>query len=100
MRCQYVHLVLNLLEMAKRSERRLVDRGPGFKVNVLGQQTETQAAGTYDFTAIRRLFVIDQVKDRRLARAVAAYQPDMLTRIYLQRHAAQNILSAVRLVYL
>jgi hypothetical protein len=78
-----VHLVLNLLEMSKRSQRRLMDRGPGFKVNMLGEQTETQASGTYDFTAIRRLVVINQVKDRCLTRAVAPHEPDMLTRIHL-----------------
>ena len=86
--------------MPKRSERRLMNRGPRFKVDMLGQQSKTEAAGSYDVTAIGRLLAIDQAKDRRFTRAIPANEPDMLARIYLQRDASQDILRAVRLVYL
>ena len=86
--------------MSKRRQRRLVDCGARLKVNMLGQQTEADAAGPYDVSPIRRLFGIDQAKDGRLARPIPANEPGMLARIYLQRYPAQDILSAVRFVYL
>ena len=66
---------------------------------MLSQQTQTDAAGTYDVAAIWRFLVINQAKDGGLTRSVAADEPDVLARIYLQRRAAQDILRAVRLMY-
>jgi hypothetical protein len=95
---ELVHLVLDLLETAKRSERRLMDRRAGLEVNVLVQQAEFHATGTHDVAAIRCLIASDETKDRALSGAVAADKTDVFTGIHLQCGATQNVLSAVGFV--
>ncbi len=96
---ELMQLVFELLQMAESRERRLVHGRTRFEVNVLGEQPQFQAARAHHFAAIRRGFIIDQAKDRRLAGAVAPDQPDVISRIDLQRCAAQNVLRAVGFVY-
>jgi hypothetical protein len=96
---QLVHLVLDLLQPAKRSQRRFVNSGTGFEVNVLVQQTESQAARTDDVAAIRRFVTSDEPKDRTLARAVSTYQPDVFPGIDLQGRASQHVVNAIGFMY-
>src|SRR5437667_8315271 len=96
---KFMHLVFELLQMAEGRERRFVNGRTRFEVDVLGEQAQFQVTRAHDFTPIRRGFIIDQPKDRRLAGAVSSDQSDMLARIDLQRCAAQNILRAVGFVY-
>src|SRR2546426_758948 len=91
---QLMHLVLDLLQMAKRRQRRFMHSRARVEVNMLGQQSELESAGTRNFAAIRSLFFVYQAKNRRLAGAVTSDQTDMLTGIDLKRGAAQNVLSA------
>ena len=70
----------------------------GLEVNVLVQQTEFDSARTHDVTPVRRFIASDETKDRALTGAVAAHKSDVLTRIYLQRCASQDVLNAVRFV--
>ncbi len=92
---QLVHLVLDLLQTTEGSERRFVDGRAGLEVNVLVQQAELHSARAHDVTTIRCLIPSDETEDRALAGPVAADEPDVFTRIHLQRSAAQDILGAV-----
>ena len=67
-------------------------------MDVLGQQTEPHAASADNLSPIWWLFIVNQPKNGRLARSVPAYQANVLTGIYLQGYATQDILRAVRLV--
>ena len=67
-------------------------------MNMLGEQAEPQPAGANDFAAVGCLLAAEQTKDRGLAGTVATYQTDVLTRINLERCAAQNVLRAVGLI--
>jgi glycerol-3-phosphate responsive antiterminator len=91
---EVMHLVFDLLQPAKRAERRFVDGRTGFEVNVLRKQSELQATRAHNVSTVGRLFLSDQLEDGGFARAVAAYQTDVLTRIDLERSAPQNILRA------
>jgi hypothetical protein len=91
-----MHLVFDLLQASKGSKRRLVNGRTGFEVNVLVQQTKFHSTRTHNITTIRGFITSDETKDRALAGAVAAYQANVLTRIYLKRRAAQDILNTVR----
>ena len=77
-----------------------MNRRTRFEVNVLVQQTEFHSARTHDVTTIGRFIASDETKDRALTGAVTAYKSDVLTRIYLQRCASQDVLNAVRFVNL
>jgi len=89
-----MHLMLELLQMAKRCERGLVHGRAQVEVDMLREQSELESTGTRDFTAIGRLFFGYQAKNRRFARAIASDQTDVLARIDLKRRAAQNVLRA------
>src|SRR5438552_776871 len=91
---QLMHLVLDLLQMAKRRQRRFMHSRARVEVNMLRQQSELEPARPRNFAAIRSLFFVYQPKNRRLAGAVASDQTDMLTGIDLKRGAAQNVLRA------
>ena len=91
---QLMHLVLDLLQMAKRRQRRFMHSRARVEVNMLRQQSELEPARPRNFAAIRSLFFVYQAKNRRLAGAVASDQTDMLTGIDLKRGAAQNVLRA------
>ena len=93
-----VHLVFDLLQVTESGERRFVNGGAGFKVNVLRKQTQTRPTRTNHLTSVRRFFSVDETKDGCLAGAVASYQSHVFAGIYLQRRATQNILRAVGLV--
>jgi hypothetical protein len=67
-------------------------------MNVLGQQAKLQPARANHVTAIGRFFLRHQLEDGRLAGAVTAHEPDMLTGIHLQRGATQDILRTERLL--
>jgi hypothetical protein len=95
---ELVHLVFDLLQPTKRSERRLVNRRAGLEVNVLVQQAQLHSARAHHVATIRCLITSDETKDRALAGAVSAYQSDVFARIHLQRRAAQDVLNAVRLM--
>jgi hypothetical protein len=96
---QLVHLVLDLLQPAKRGERRFVNRGTGFEMNVLVQQAEPQAARAHYVATIRRLITSDETEDRALACAVPAYKSDVFAGIDLQGRASQHVLNSVGLMY-
>jgi hypothetical protein len=68
-------------------------------VNVLVQQTEFHSARAHDVTTIRRFITSDETKDRALTGAIAAYKANVLAGIHLHGGAAQDILNAVRFVY-
>ena len=89
-----MHLVLDLLQMAKRRERRFMHSRAHVEVNMLREQSGLEPARPRNLAAIRSLFFVYQAKNRRLAGAVTSDQTDMLTRIDLKRGAAQNILRA------
>src|SRR2546425_5015492 len=91
---QLMHLVLDLLQVAKRRERRFMHSRARVEVNMLREQSELESAGTHNFAAIRSLFFVYQAKNRRFAGAVTPYQTDMLTGVDLKRGAAQNVLRA------
>src|SRR5205807_7149047 len=91
---QLMHLVLDLLQMAKRRQRRFMHSRARLETNMLRQQSELEPARPCNFAAIRSLFFVYQTKNRRLAGAVASDQTDVLTRIDLKRRAAQNVLRA------
>jgi hypothetical protein len=95
---QLVHLMFDLLQTTKGSKRRLMNRRTRLEVNMLVQQSEFHSARAHDVTTIRGFIASDEAKDRALTGAVAAYQADVLARIYLQRRASQDILNAVRLM--
>jgi hypothetical protein len=80
---EFMQLVLDLLQVTKRGQRRFVNSRAGLKVNVLSKHTEPNAARTNDVTAISRFFVADKAKDRSLAGAVATDKPNMFARIHL-----------------
>src|SRR2546426_6134299 len=91
---QPMHLVLDLLQMAKRRERRFMHSRAHIEVNMLREQSGLEPARPRNLAAIRSLFFVYQAKDRRLAGAVTSDQTDMLTGVDLKRGAAQNVLSA------
>src|SRR2546429_5962642 len=95
---QFMQLVLDLLQMAKRGQRRFMHSRARLEVNMLRQQSELEPARPRNFAAIRSLFFVYQTENRGLARAVASDQTDVLTRIDLKRRAAQNSLRAEELV--
>jgi hypothetical protein len=95
---QLVHLMFDLLQTSKGSKRRLMNRRTRFEVNVLVQQTKLHSTRAHDVTTIRRFITSDETKDRAFPGPVASYQAHVLTRIYLQRRTAQNILNTVRLM--
>jgi hypothetical protein len=80
---ELVHLVFDLLETAKRSERRLVDRRTGLEVHVLVQQAQTHTTRAHDVATICRLIVSDETEDRTLAGAVSTYKSDVFPGIDL-----------------
>jgi hypothetical protein len=87
-----VHLVFDLLQPAKRRERRFMHSRTLLKVNVLRQQAQLQPSGAHDVATVRRLFLRHQLEYGRLARSVTAYQTNMLAGIDLERGATQYIL--------
>ena len=62
---------------------------------VLIEQANAHATSSHHVAAVRGLLAADQTKDRGLAGAVATNKPGVLTGIYLQRSATQDILRAV-----
>jgi len=72
-----------------------VDSRAGLEVDVLVQEPELHATRAYDVATIRRLIASDETKDRALAGAVAADEPNVLAPVDLQGGTTQNILSAV-----
>src|SRR2546427_11721505 len=91
---QPMHLVLDMLKMAKRRARRFMHSRAHIEVNMLREQSGLEPTRPRNLAAIRSLFFVYQAKKRRLAGAVTSDQTDMLTRIDLKRGAAQNILRA------
>src|SRR5437867_5038584 len=69
-----------------------------FEMYMLCKQTKFQSPGSYHLAMIGRFLSINQTKDCRLARTIAAHQPDVLAGIHLERSAAQHVLRAVRFV--
>jgi hypothetical protein len=96
---ELVHLVLDALEVLEGGERRLMDGRARLEVDVLFEQPEAQAARAHHLAAVGRLLAGDEAEEGRLARAVAADQPDVLAGVELHGEAAQHVLRAVRLVY-
>jgi hypothetical protein len=72
-----------------------VDRRARLEVHVLVQQAELHVTSAHDIAAIRSFITSDETKDRTLARAVSADEPNMFAGIYLQSGTAQNILRAI-----
>jgi hypothetical protein len=95
---ELVHLVLDLLQMAKGCQCCFVHRRSRLKVHVLRKQTQSNTARANYITTVGRFFSANETKDCGLACAISADQPHMLARIYLQRSTTQYILRAVRLV--
>ena len=52
-------------------------------MNVLGQQSEFQAARPHQIATIRSYFLGDQIEDRGFAGTVAAHQPDVFAGVDL-----------------
>jgi hypothetical protein len=63
---ELMHFVFDLLQVTERRQRRLVDSGTWFEMNMLREQAESNALGFDDVAAIRLLFVIDETEDGRL----------------------------------
>jgi hypothetical protein len=95
---QLMHLVFDLLQTSKRRERGLVNRRTRLEVNVLVQQTQLYSTSANDVATVCRVLASDETKDRALPGSIAAYKPDVLTRIYLQGCASEYVLSTVRLM--
>jgi hypothetical protein len=95
---EFVHLVLDLLEASEGCERRFMDGHARLEIDVLFEQAEFESTRTHYVAAVGRLFAANQAKQGGLARAVAPDEADMLARVDLERHAAQHILRAVRLI--
>jgi hypothetical protein len=70
--------------------------GPAFgEMDVLIEQPELKVVGFNNLAAVRRFLGGNQTKDCRFARTVSSDETDLLVRIYLKRHFAQNIVSGV-----
>src|SRR4051812_43860436 len=95
---ELVHLVLDVLKLFEGRERGLMHRRARLEVYVLFEKSQPHAASAHNVAAVGRLFARDEAEERRLARAVAADQADVLAGIDLQRRTAQNVLRGVRLV--
>jgi hypothetical protein len=80
---ELVHLMLDLLKTTERRKRRFMDRRARFEMNVLVQQTQTQATRAHDVAAIRRLVSADETEDRALTGAVSTYKSDVFSGIDL-----------------
>src|SRR6185503_8168052 len=74
---ELVHLVFDLLQPAKRRQRRLMHGRSRLEVHMLVQQAQLYATRTDHLAAIGRLLTSDQSKDRALPGAVAADKPDV-----------------------
>jgi hypothetical protein len=75
--------MFNLLETAKRSQRRFMDRRARLEMYVLVQETQTNATRAHDIATICRLVISDETEDRALAGAVSADKSDVFSGIYL-----------------
>ena len=81
---QLVHLMFDLLQTAKRSQRRLVDRRAWFEVNVLVQQAQLHVPRAHNVATIRCFFTSDETKDRALAGAVSTDQSNVFAGVHLK----------------
>ena len=54
---EFVHLVLDLLQMAKCCQRGFVNRRAGFKMYMLSEQAKTNAAGANYVASVSRTSV-------------------------------------------
>src|SRR5205085_5441937 len=95
---ELVHLVLDALKLAERSERCLVYGRARLEVNVLFEETQSESARAHNVAAVSRLLARDKAEQSGLPRAVSSDKPDVLARIHLKRRAAQDLLRAVRLL--
>jgi hypothetical protein len=78
-----MHLVLDLLQVAKGRQRRFVYGRSRLEVYVLSEQAKANTAGANQVATIGSLFAAKQAKDRRLAGAIAANKSYVLARINL-----------------
>src|ERR1700754_4633061 len=81
---QLMHLMFDLLQTPEGCQRRFMNRRTGLEVNVLIQQTQFHSTSAHNISTIRRFITSDETKDRALTGAIAAYEPNVLTRIHLQ----------------
>jgi hypothetical protein len=81
---EFVHFVLDLLEMTECSERRFMNSGARFEFYMLVEKTKSNRFRSHHIAAIRSFISGDETKDGALSSAVATYKTDVLSRIYLQ----------------
>jgi hypothetical protein len=67
-------------------------------MNVLVQQAQLNATRADHVATIRSVVTSHETENRALAGAVSADEPDVFTGVHLQGGAAQDVLSAVRLM--
>jgi hypothetical protein len=78
-----MHLMLNLLQMTKGGERRFVHGRAWLKMDMLCEESKTNAASANYFPLVGCFFTAKQPKNSGLPSAVATDKTDMLTGINL-----------------
>ncbi len=89
------HLLLDAQNLGERGLDEIEQRHPRLGVQMLADVTDRHARRAQDLAAIGLFLLEEQPEQRRLPRAIAAHEPDVLAGVVLPRHALQDIVRSV-----